>query len=83
LLLVDLDNTLIDRVGAVDRWAREFASARGGDAGDAKWLVAGLLPDGNRPANRAATFARHTDAIKQPKQKARATGADFPEGNES
>jgi len=30
---------------------------------------AGLLPDGNRPANRAATFARHTDVIKQLKQK--------------
>jgi putative hydrolase of the HAD superfamily len=40
LLLVDLDNTLIDRAGAVDRWAREFAAARGGDAGDAQWLVA-------------------------------------------
>jgi putative hydrolase of the HAD superfamily len=39
LLLVDLDNTLIDRAGAVDRWAREFAAARGGDAGDAAWLV--------------------------------------------
>jgi putative hydrolase of the HAD superfamily len=39
LLLVDLDNTLIDRAGAFDRWAREFASAHGGDAADAKWLV--------------------------------------------
>jgi hypothetical protein len=35
-----------------------------------------LLPDGNRPANRAATFARHTDVIKQPKQKAGANSLE-------
>ena len=40
LLLVDLDNTLIDRAGAFTRWAREFTSARGGDQQDAAWLVA-------------------------------------------
>jgi putative hydrolase of the HAD superfamily len=40
LLLVDLDNTLIDRAGAFERWAHGFAAARGGDAGDAAWLVA-------------------------------------------
>lgn len=40
LLLVDLDNTLIDRAGAFSRWARAFASARGGSEADAKWLVA-------------------------------------------
>jgi putative hydrolase of the HAD superfamily len=40
LLLVDLDNTLIDRAGAFVRWAREFASAQGGGAADAEWLVA-------------------------------------------
>jgi len=39
LLLVDLDNTLIDRAGAFERWARTFATAHGGDAGDAAWLV--------------------------------------------
>ncbi len=39
LLLVDLDNTLIDRAGAVDRWAQEFAAAHGGDPVDAAWLV--------------------------------------------
>jgi len=40
LLLVDLDNTLIDRAGAFGRWAREFAAARGGSAADEQWLVA-------------------------------------------
>jgi hypothetical protein len=34
-----------------------------------------LLPDGNQSTNRAATFAPHTDAMKQLKQMARATGA--------
>jgi putative hydrolase of the HAD superfamily len=40
LLLVDLDNTLIDRAGAFGRWAREFVAARGGGAADVEWLVA-------------------------------------------
>jgi putative hydrolase of the HAD superfamily len=53
LLLVDLDNTLIDRAGAVDRWAQEFVSARGGDAGDAAWLVAADR-DGLEPRARFA-----------------------------
>jgi putative hydrolase of the HAD superfamily len=39
LLLVDLDNTLIDRAGAFARWAREFVAARGGSAADVQWLV--------------------------------------------
>jgi hypothetical protein len=53
LLLVDLDNTLIDRAGAVDRWAREFASARDGDAEDAEWL-ADADRDGLEPRERFA-----------------------------
>jgi putative hydrolase of the HAD superfamily len=40
LLLVDLDNTLIDRAGAFARWAGEFAAARDGTAADVRWLVA-------------------------------------------
>jgi putative hydrolase of the HAD superfamily len=40
LLLVDLDNTLIDRAGAFARWALEFTAARGGSQEDATWLVA-------------------------------------------
>jgi putative hydrolase of the HAD superfamily len=53
LLLVDLDNTLIDRAGAFDRWARDFASARGGDAADAQWLTAADR-DGLEPRERLA-----------------------------
>jgi putative hydrolase of the HAD superfamily len=40
LLLVDLDNTLIDRAGAFSRWAREFAAAHAGSQADARWLAA-------------------------------------------
>jgi putative hydrolase of the HAD superfamily len=53
LLLVDLDNTLIDRAGAFGRWAREFASAQGGSAADAQWLVAADR-DGLEPRERLA-----------------------------
>jgi putative hydrolase of the HAD superfamily len=53
LLLVDLDNTLIDRAGAFGRWARDFASARGGDAADAQWLAAADR-DGLEPRERLA-----------------------------
>lgn len=48
LLLVDLDNTLVDRAGAFRRWATQFAAAHltGGD--DVDWLIAadgdGLTP---------------------------------------
>jgi putative hydrolase of the HAD superfamily len=44
LLLVDLDNTLIDRAGAISRWAREFVSIRSASPAEAEsqaeWLVA-------------------------------------------
>lgn len=40
LLLVDLDNTLIDRAGAFSRRAQEFAAAHAGSQADAQWLVA-------------------------------------------
>lgn len=55
LLLVDLDNTLIDRAGAFGRWAREFASVRGGSAADAEWLVAADR-DGLEPRERLAVM---------------------------
>jgi putative hydrolase of the HAD superfamily len=55
LLLVDLDDTLIDRAGAFGRWAREFASARGGSAADARWLVAADR-DGLEPRERLAVI---------------------------
>ena len=67
LLLVDLDNTLIDRAAAVDRWARKFAAVHGrvagadadtnddSDADDAAWLVAADR-DGLEPRERFAAM---------------------------
>jgi putative hydrolase of the HAD superfamily len=53
LLLVDLDNTLIDRAGAVARWAADFAAAHGRGTADAQWLVAADL-DGLESRERLA-----------------------------
>jgi putative hydrolase of the HAD superfamily len=39
LLLVDLDNTLIDRAGAFARWAQEFVSQQHGRPADVDWLT--------------------------------------------
>jgi putative hydrolase of the HAD superfamily len=55
LLLVDLDNTLIDRAGACARWAQEFVSAHGGSAADVEWLVAADR-DGLEPRERLAAM---------------------------
>ena len=54
LLLVDLDNTLIDRAGAFGRWAREFAS-QGGGAADVQWLVTADR-DGLEPREQLAAI---------------------------
>ena len=53
LLLVDLDNTLIDRAGAFSRWASAFVSERGGGPRDAAWLVEADR-DGLEPRERLA-----------------------------
>ena len=55
LLLADLDDTLVDRVGAFTRWAREFTEARGGSAADEQWLVA-ADQDGTRPREELAAM---------------------------
>jgi putative hydrolase of the HAD superfamily len=55
LLLVDLDDTLIDRAGAFDRWARGFVSARGGSTADVQWLVT-ADGDGHEPRERLAAM---------------------------
>ncbi len=55
LLLVDLDNTLIDRAGAFARWARQFTSAQGRSPADAQWLAA-ADKDGLEPRERLAAM---------------------------
>jgi FMN phosphatase YigB (HAD superfamily) len=39
LLLVDLDNTLVDRAFAFNQWAAEFVRGLGGSAADVAWLI--------------------------------------------
>lgn len=40
MLLVDLDNTLIDRASAFDRWATDFVRSLGGSDAEVAWLIA-------------------------------------------
>lgn len=40
LLLLDLDNTLVDRDGAFSAWTHGYIAAHGGDNGDLRWLLA-------------------------------------------
>lgn len=54
LVAFDLDNTLVDRAGAVDRWAWEFVAAHDLDETVHPWLVE-LDADGY--ANRHEVFA--------------------------
>ena len=53
LLLVDLDNTLIDRAGAFGRWAQEFTETHGRGPADATWLT-DADRDGLEPRERLA-----------------------------
>jgi len=39
LLLVDLDNTLVDRAAAFSGWASSFVGRLGGSASDTAWLI--------------------------------------------
>jgi phosphoserine phosphatase len=39
LAIFDMDNTLLDRTGAVHRWATEFAAERAIDPADVVWII--------------------------------------------
>lgn len=59
LLMLDLDNTLVDRAAAFHRWAARYARALGGDEADIEWLIA-QDADGYRPREElAASIAEH------------------------
>ncbi|RZU50855.1 putative hydrolase of the HAD superfamily [Krasilnikovia cinnamomea] len=53
LLLIDLDNTLVDRTAAFRRWATGWAPAHGGGPADVAWLIA-TDNDGYEPRERFA-----------------------------
>ncbi|MBT2531503.1 HAD family hydrolase [Arthrobacter sp. ISL-48] len=59
LLLLDLDNTLVDRASAFRRWAGEFAARHGtGAETEVDWLVAADA-DGYEPRARLSARIRH------------------------
>lgn len=39
VLLLDLDETLLDRTSTFRRWATELVDRRGGTADDVEWLI--------------------------------------------
>lgn len=58
LLLLDLDNTLVDRASAYRRWAEEFAARHGTGAGsEVDWLIAADA-DGYEPRERLKASIR-------------------------
>lgn len=57
LLLLDLDNTLIDRAGAFRRWAIAFTAAQGAPPTEAEWLTEEDR-DGFKPRERFAAEIR-------------------------
>jgi FMN phosphatase YigB (HAD superfamily) len=69
LLLLDLDNTLIDRTAAFGTWCVRFVAQFGGGAQEAQWLI-GADRDGYQPRRQLAeaireryTLTRSTDSI--------------------
>jgi putative hydrolase of the HAD superfamily len=53
LLLIDLDNTLVDRSAAFRRWSAQWAPEHGGGPDDVDWLIA-TDNDGYEPRERFA-----------------------------
>jgi len=63
LLLVDLDNTLVDRASAFNLWATDFVRSLGGSGSETAWLIAADR-DGYEPREslaRAITERFETD----------------------
>ncbi|MFC4112049.1 HAD family hydrolase [Nonomuraea zeae] len=65
LALFDLDNTLIDRLGAFRRWAAEFAAERGLGEQEVSWLVS-TDADGSVPMDTFFTLVRDRYAPAEP-----------------
>lgn len=63
--LFDLDNTLIDRLGAFERWAAEFAAERGLGREAVPWLVAADA-DGSVPMGTFFALVRERFGLAEP-----------------
>ena len=65
LVLLDLDNTLVDRRGAFTTWARDFVAGLDGGATDLDWLIA-ADQDGYRPRAELAGLMRERFRLSTP-----------------
>ncbi|GGQ22639.1 HAD family hydrolase [Streptosporangium pseudovulgare] len=65
LALFDLDNTLIDRLGAFRRWAAEFASDRALSEHDLAWMIE-LDNDGALPMDQFFQAVRDRFGLSEP-----------------
>ncbi|WP_433431484.1 HAD family hydrolase [Nonomuraea sp. CA-141351] len=65
LALFDLDNTLIDRLGAFKRWAAEFAAERRLGEEAVPWMVA-LDADGSLPMDSFFALVRERFGLAEP-----------------
>lgn len=64
LLLVDLDNTLVDRNAAFAAWSNDFVRSINRDPADAAWLV-GIDRDGYEPRATVARAMKDRFALRQ------------------
>lgn len=67
LLLLDLDNTLVDRDGAFERWARGLVEQVDGAADDLAWLLA-LDDHGYAPRDAVADGLRERFRLARPRE---------------
>ena len=66
LLLIDLDNTLVDRAAAFNAWASSFVTGLGGSAADAAWLIESDK-DGYEPRDSLVrAIGKRFDAAPEP-----------------
>ncbi|MEV0229775.1 HAD-IA family hydrolase [Nonomuraea sp. NPDC050786] len=65
LVLFDLDNTLVDRLGAFKVWAAEFAASRGLGEEAVPWMVA-LDADGSLPMDAFFALVRDRFGLAEP-----------------
>lgn len=65
LLLVDLDNTLVDRASAFDSWAIDFVGALGKPNSEADWLIE-TDRDGYEPRDSLARAIKERFSLDMP-----------------
>jgi putative hydrolase of the HAD superfamily len=65
LLLIDLDNTLLDRTGAYRAWAEQFLVTVGAPAEEIEWMIK-VDDDGRTPRRELAEEVKHRYGLTVP-----------------